>query len=64
MKEGRNNGETFGTDMVFFRSLPGTVSELTRNWYEESTDNSPCCLGQDSMLEIENLGGEVCAIRS
>ena len=51
-------------DSAFSRSLPGTVSELSQNWYEGSIDNSPFCLEQDSMLEIEILGEEGSAIRS
>jgi hypothetical protein len=51
-------------DLAFFRSLPGTVSKLSQNWYEGSIDNSAFCLEQDSMLEIEILGEEVCAIGS
>ncbi|OYZ55934.1 MAG: hypothetical protein B7Y19_04185 [Sphingobacteriales bacterium 24-40-4] len=46
----RNIQEGFEKHPGFSRILPGTVSELSRNWYEENTKDSPSVPGENQVV--------------
>ncbi|MES2874737.1 MAG: hypothetical protein V4708_13505 [Bacteroidota bacterium] len=49
--------ETFGINPEVSRILPGTVPELSRKYYEASTDNSPS-VPEGAGLAVGKIFGE------